>query len=126
MRSGVAIQQSELKERLYSETRRPVLSQGRHLWKEERLADEVVLDREAVRVSRLGQQLPGEVGVVLRKLHRDVPEVAGGHRADREPAETAWVHRFLDGLAVDRVHERSPHADVVERRLGHVDVEALL
>ena len=36
------------------------------------------------------------------------------------------VQRLLHGLPIDRVHERAPHADIVERRLGHVDVEPLL
>src|SRR2546422_6238954 len=34
------------------------------------------------------------------------------------------IHGLLDGLAVDRVHEGLSHADVVERLVGDVEVEA--
>ena len=64
--------------------------------------------------------------VVLGELHRDVTEVAGRQAARRHARQVAGVHRLLDGLAVDGVHERLADADVVEGRLGHVDVEALL
>ena len=103
-----------------------LLGQGEHLRIEERLADEVVLDREAVRVARLGQELLRDLRVVLRKLHRDVAEVTGGQAARRHPREPAGIHGLLDGLAIDRVHERLADADIVEGRLGHVDVKAFL
>ena len=103
-----------------------LLGQREHLGIEERLADEVVLDREAVRMAGLGQELLGQLRVVLGELHRDVAEVAGRDAARRHPRQAAGVHGLLDGLAVDGVHERLAHADVVEGRLGHVDVEALL
>jgi hypothetical protein len=54
-----------------------LLGQGEHLGIEEGLADEVVLDREAVRMAGLGQELLGFLGIVLGELHRDMAEVAG-------------------------------------------------
>src|SRR3990170_2248024 len=85
-----------------------LLGQGQHLGIEEGLADEVVLDREAVRMPGLGQELLGLLGIVLGEGHRDVAEIAGRHAARRHAREAAWVHGLLDGLAVDGVHERRP------------------
>ena len=103
-----------------------LLRQRQHLGVEERLADEVVLDREAVRVAGLGQELLGQLGIVLGELHRDMAEVARRHAATRQASEVARIHGLLDRLAVDGVHECLADADVVEGRLRHVDVEALL
>ena len=71
-------------------------------------------------------KLLGQLRVVFGELHGDVAEVAVGQAARGHPGQAARIHRLLDGLAVDGVHERLAHADVVEGLVGHVDVEALL
>ena len=94
---------------------------------EEGLADEVVLDREAVRDAppRPAASWPARGCTPGTPSGRGRSSPAGTQLVATQ-GQAAGVHRLLDRLAVDGVHERLAHADVVEGRLGHVDVEALL
>src|SRR5439155_26083988 len=83
----------------------------------------VVISRvEALRVARLGQELPRLPEVVRRDGSRPVEVEGVRDDAPRDPRQTERL-RLVDRLPVDRVARGEPYPTVRPRRLG---VEPLL
>src|SRR5215813_11658360 len=103
-----------------------LLHQRQHFGVEKGFADEVVLDGEAIGMSGFSEQFFGFVGIVLRQFHRYMPEVARRQGAESQIRQGPGIQRVFDGLPVDSVYKSLTHLDIIEGRLGHVDIDAFL
>jgi hypothetical protein len=55
-----------------------------------------------------------------------MPKVTRRQRADGKLRQGARVESVLDGLPINGMQKRLPHSNVIKRRFGHIDIEALL